>query len=249
MICNEVLELKKHLKITEAVEFARNLGIENPLENVLFLINEQLIECFFFAATDEEPDEISDTYYTDGDRVLIGFSDGIQKLISPKIQYFFDKSEPYKGYVFYISEKQTLKGTFSYYSAPEESQKRYINNATHIAKHGVLSTQKSDFKVVTSQLKKCLGSICSNKTNSKSLSAKQKNQALPVKNIVDTPQSAYVIIGALLGLLTSQASPRRNQSSIKVELEETGLKGLSKGSLDAAFAKANKAIEQAKTQK
>lgn len=61
-----------------------------------------------------------------------------------------------------------------------------------------------------------------------------------------TTNSTFVIAGALIEMLTEQKSPRRNQTRIKLELEEKGLKGLSKASLDNLFAAANKALKASK---
>lgn len=61
-----------------------------------------------------------------------------------------------------------------------------------------------------------------------------------------TTNATHVAVGALIELLTEQKAPRRNQSRIKDELEEKGLKGLSRGSLNDIFSAANKALKASK---
>lgn len=78
----------------------------------------------------------------------------------------------------------------------------------------------------------------------KSLEA--ENSILKEKLKFNTKNSDYVIGGALIELLTEQKSPRRNQSTLKLELVEQKLKGMSQGSLNDFFAAANKALKASK---
>ena len=75
---------------------------------------------------------------------------------------------------------------------------------------------------------------------------KEENKRLREQLGSNPTNSAYVIAGALIELLTEKKTPRRNQTQIKLELEETGLKGLSKASLDKLFAAANTALKASK---
>lgn len=82
------------------------------------------------------------------------------------------------------------------------------------------------------------------KENIKSLES--ENSFLKEKLNFNTKNSDYVIGGALIELLTEQKSPRRNQSTLKLELVEQKLKGMSQGSLNDFFAAANKALKASK---
>lgn len=67
------------------------------------------------------------------------------------------------------------------------------------------------------------------------------------KQVKNSPTaSTYTIAGALIELITDQRTPKRNQSTLKLELEEKKLKGVSEGSLNNLFASANKALKDSK---
>lgn len=89
------------------------------------------------------------------------------------------------------------------------------------------------------------GNLLNNlKESLKSLEA--ENSILKEKLKFNKKNSDYVIGGALIELLTGQKYPRRNQSTLKSELVEQKLKGMSQGSLNDFFAAANKALKASK---
>lgn len=77
-------------------------------------------------------------------------------------------------------------------------------------------------------------------------SLREENKRLKEQLNNSPTNSTYAIAGALIEMITAQKTPRRNQTAIKLELEEKGLKGLSKASLDNLFAAANKALQASK---
>jgi len=74
----------------------------------------------------------------------------------------------------------------------------------------------------------------------------KENQQLREQLELSPTNSLYVMAGALIEMLTT---PRRNQSRLKLELQDLGLKGFSEGSLNSHFSAANKAIKAAKASK
>lgn len=88
--------------------------------------------------------------------------------------------------------------------------------------------------------------ICLNNLKEKIIDLEIENNRLKDKLKCNTKNSDYVIGGALIELLTEQKSPRRNQSTLKLELVEQKLKGMSQGSLNDFFAAANKALKASK---
>lgn len=73
-----------------------------------------------------------------------------------------------------------------------------------------------------------------------------ENQQLKEQLALSPANSTFVTVGALIELLTEQKAPRRTQSRIKDELEDKGLKGLSRSSLNDIFSAANKALKASK---
>lgn len=74
----------------------------------------------------------------------------------------------------------------------------------------------------------------------------KENQQLREQLAHKPTNSLYVMAGALIEMLTTE---RRNQSGLKIDLQELGLKGFSEGSLNSNFAASNKALDEAKALK
>lgn len=273
MVNPSFLKLKKYLTLDEAGQYIAHHLRKKTAGNseILFLINEGFISCFLDCPTEPDGDDSPDTNYRLENIRYTGVAVGLQRLVNAKVGFFYDESPPYSGNSYYTSVTHDLIGDFwsDWELSPggqSVSSEQLFKQVTHSIYSGVCETVKVRLKVDTAELVRVLEQFnpedftfphdvapLQNPSQPDSLLTKELQQAkeeiarLNAQLLeMRATNSTFVIAGALIEMLTEQKTPRRNQTKIKLELEEKGLKGLSKSSLDNLFVDANKALKASK---
>lgn len=275
MVNPSFLKLKKHLTLDEARQYIAHHLRRKAAGNseILFLINEGFLSCFLDCPLEATDDVPSTRYINEEGRRYEGYCFGLQKLVNPQVGFFYDKSFPYNGNTYYTNATHDLIGGFiaDFFKRSKTSgdwipEVRRFKQVTQSSYMGVCESKNCLFKAETVELIRVLeqfnpedftshhdvaqlqDSGQSNRLLAEEL-AQAKEEIIQLKaRLLNTPttNATHVAVGALIELLTEQKAPRRNQSRIKDELEEKGLKGLSRGSLNDIFSAANKALKASK---
>lgn len=256
--------LMEYLTIPTSVNFLRGLGFKIPLPLLNRYLAEEKINLYVWL--DSTP-QVTPLYSGDdpGDINARAWLDVTSHAI---VKPCFIKA---KNYELYFSSDRPgyacRKGKTGEIFAAIYEAESIVNHAithestlarwepeNHFAKIALLKVSEllEFVKTTTHLISKIEGLRDQNLSNmqscsdAKAVNLEEENKLLKKQLKSNPANSTLVIAGALIELLTEQKTPRRNQTRIKLELEDKGLKGLSKASLDNLFSAANKALKASK---
>lgn len=168
MVNPDFLKLKKYLTLDEASQYIAHYLRKEEASNkeVLFLINEGLVSCFLDCSLDPVIGVLDTEYMLDG-WLYMGIANGLQRLINPKVEFYYKESPKYTGNIYYTYDSLDLIGDF--YSLNECSpsgEKTYIERSfKQVIHHSYGEIEESDssngryFKVETDSLITALSQI------------------------------------------------------------------------------------------